>query len=60
MGEPCFFVEQGFESPADEYLFGLGQFQDGYYNMRGVSRRLTQVNCQILIPYCLQLVRHGF
>ena len=51
MGEPCYAIEQSFESPADEYLFGLGQFQDGYYNLRGVSRRLTQVNSQIAIPF---------
>ena len=30
MGEPCFMAEQSFESPADEYIFGLGQFQDGH------------------------------
>ncbi|MFO7369225.1 MAG: glycoside hydrolase family 31 protein, partial [Bacteroidales bacterium] len=51
MGSPCYQVEQSFESPADEYLFGLGQFQDGHYNLRGVSRRLTQVNSQIAIPF---------
>ena len=28
-------------SPADEYLCGLGQFQDGYANLRGLTRRLT-------------------
>jgi alpha-D-xyloside xylohydrolase len=51
MGEPCFIAEQSFESPGDEYIFGLGQFQDGQYNLRGVSRRLTQVNSQIAIPF---------
>ncbi len=51
MGEPCYFVEQSFESPADEYFFGLGQFQDGHYNLKGVTRRLTQVNSQIAIPF---------
>ena len=30
-----------FSSPKDECLFGLGQFQDGYSNVRGLSRRLT-------------------
>lgn len=25
MGQPCFIAEQSFDSPADEYLFGLGQ-----------------------------------
>lgn len=34
MGESCFEAEQGFESPNDEYLFGLGQFQDGFYNLK--------------------------
>ena len=28
-----------FDSPKDEFLFGLGQFQDGYSNVRGLSRR---------------------
>ena len=31
-----------FDSPKDECLFGLGQFQDGYSNVRGLSRRLTR------------------
>ena len=39
-----------FDSPKDECLFGLGQFQDGYSNVRGLSRRLTQVNTQISLP----------
>ncbi|HKL72167.1 MAG TPA: TIM-barrel domain-containing protein, partial [Marinilabiliaceae bacterium] len=51
MGESCFFVEQSFDSPQDESIFGLGQFQDGYYNIKGLSRRLTQVNSQISIPF---------
>ncbi len=51
MGEPCYEAEQSFESPANEYIFGLGQFQDGHYNITGVTRRLTQVNSQIAIPF---------
>ncbi|MGE5796599.1 MAG: TIM-barrel domain-containing protein, partial [Ignavibacteria bacterium] len=51
MGEPCFMAEQSFESPNDEYLFGLGQFQDGHYNLKNISRKLTQVNSQISIPF---------
>lgn len=50
-GEICYLAEEVFESPVDEHLFGLGQFQDGHYNIRGVSRRLTQVNSQIAIPF---------
>lgn len=47
------------ESPEDEYLFGLGQFQDGYSNVRGLSRRLTQVNTQIAVPFLLSSKGYG-
>ncbi|MBN1408949.1 MAG: DUF5110 domain-containing protein [Calditrichaceae bacterium] len=50
LGEPCFVALQSFESPEDEFILGLGQFQDGHYNIRQVSRRLTQVNSQISLP----------
>ena len=48
-----------FASPADECLFGLGQFQDGFSNVRGLSRRLTQVNTQISIPMLLSSKGYG-
>ena len=48
-----------FVSPKDEYLFGLGQFQDGYSNVRGLSRRLTQVNTQISLPMLLSSKGYG-
>ncbi|MEO6550478.1 MAG: TIM-barrel domain-containing protein [Ferruginibacter sp.] len=51
MGQPCFSAEQSFDSPADEFLFGLGQFQDGQYNIRNIPRKLIQVNSQIAIPF---------
>ena len=48
-----------FDSPEDEFLFGLGQFQDGYNNVRGLSRRLTQVNTQISMPMVLSNKGYG-
>ena len=48
-----------FDSPEDEFLFGLGQFQDGYSNVRGLSRRLTQVNTQISMPMVLSSKGYG-
>ena len=48
-----------FVSPQDEFLFGLGQFQDGYSNVRGLSRRLTQVNTQISIPMLISSKGYG-
>src|SRR5690606_12994721 len=52
-GQPTHIVEQAFESPKDEYLYGTGQFQDGYLNIRTLPRRLTQVNTQISIPFIM-------
>ena len=46
-------------SPKDECLYGLGQFQDGYSNVRGLSRRLTQVNTQISLPMLLSSKGYG-
>ena len=48
-----------FDSPENEFLFGLGQFQDGYSNVRGLSRRLTQVNTQISMPMVLSSKGYG-
>lgn len=50
-GENTYCAELHIDSPEDEALFGLGQFQDGYLDVRGLSRRLTQVNTQISIPF---------
>ncbi|MBN2274254.1 MAG: DUF5110 domain-containing protein [Bacteroidales bacterium] len=57
--EPCFVAEQSFESSDDEFLFGLGQFQDGHYNLRGITRRLIQVNSQISIPFIYSSKGYG-
>lgn len=50
---------QGFVSPPDERLYGTGQFQDGFLNLRGLSRRLTQVNTQISLPFLLSSKGYG-
>ena len=59
MGEPCFLAEQSFTSPGDEFILGLGQFQDGHFNLRNVTRRLTQVNSQISIPFIYSSKGYG-
>lgn len=58
-GEPCLVAEQRFNSPADEHLFGLGQFQDGQFNLRNISRKLIQVNSQIAIPFLYSSKGYG-
>ena len=50
-GEPTYCATLRLASPEDEFLYGTGQFQDGFLNVRGVTRRLTQVNTQIALPF---------
>lgn len=50
-GEPTWSIAQSFDSPPDERLFGTGEFQDGFLNIRDLPRRLAQVNTQIAIPF---------
>jgi alpha-D-xyloside xylohydrolase len=58
-GEPTWSVAQSFASPPEERLFGTGQFQDGFLNIRDLPRRLTQVNTQIAIPMVVSSRGYG-
>lgn len=58
-GEPTYVADMTWHSPEGEALFGLGQFQDGEINVRGLMRRLTQVNTQIAIPMLLSNRGYG-
>lgn len=58
-GEPTHEAVLTLDSPSDEYLYGLGQFQDGYLNVRGLTRRLTQVNTQIAVPFLMSSKGYG-
>lgn len=58
-GEPTYVAEQAFASPVGEHLFGSGEFQDGFLDIRDLPRRLTQVNTQIAIPFFLSSRGYG-
>ncbi len=58
-GESTWSVAQAFDSPVEERLFGLGQFQDGHLDVRDLPRRLTQVNTQIAIPFVVSSRGYG-
>ena len=58
-GESAFEASLAFNSPKGEHLFGLGQFQDGYEDVSGLIRRLTQVNTQISIPMVVSNKGYG-
>ena len=52
-------VQQVFQSPRDEALYGLGQFQDGLWNWRGIPLELRQVNTQTAIPMMVSSKGYG-
>ena len=58
-GERTYEAEVTFVSPEGEHLYGTGQFQDGYLDIRGLTRRLTQVNTQISLPMVLSSQGYG-
>ena len=58
-GHDAYKAQMTLLNDSDEYLTGLGQFQDGLGNLRGVTRRLTQVNTQISIPMLLSNKGYG-
>ena len=57
--EAVFVAEQAFASPPDERLYGTGCFQDGALDLRQLSRRLTQVNSQISLPFMMSSRGYG-
>src|SRR6266568_5844900 len=52
-------VQQTFVSPADEAQYGLGQHQEGIFNVRGVPIRLSQANTNISVPFLLSSKGYG-
>ena len=52
-------VQQTFSSPTDESLYGLGQHQEGIFNVRGIPIRLHQANTNISIPFLLSSKGYG-
>jgi alpha-D-xyloside xylohydrolase len=56
---PTWDVQQTFVSPSDEALYGLGQHQEGNFNLRGIPVRLHQANTNISIPVLLSSEGYG-
>ncbi|WP_449387627.1 TIM-barrel domain-containing protein [Chryseobacterium lineare] len=57
--QSCYIAEQSFINDKDEQLLGLGQFQDGHYNLKNISRKLIQVNSQIALPFLYSSKGYG-
>ena len=58
-GVSTFQVQQAFLSPNDEALYGLGQHQEGIFNLRELPLRLQQANTNISIPVLLSTKGYG-
>lgn len=52
-------LQQSFLSPPDEAQYGLGQHQEGIFNVRGVPIRLSQANTNISVPFLLSSKGYG-
>jgi len=57
--QPTFIAEDRFISPPDEALYGLGQYQDGLWNWRGLPRQLQQINTQAGLPMIVSSKGYG-
>lgn len=58
-GLPTWSAAQSFDCPEGERVFGTGQFQDGFLDIRDLPRRLTQVNTQIAVPVIVSSRGYG-
>jgi len=58
-GSQIYSVQQQFESPTDEALYGLGQHQDRLLNIKGHDLDLYQHNTEVYIPFFVSTKGYG-
>ncbi|RNL54756.1 TIM-barrel domain-containing protein [Pedobacter jejuensis] len=58
-GEASYQIEQVFNSPDDEALYGLGQHQDDMMDYKGKQVLLLQNNTDVAIPFLLSNKNYG-
>ena len=56
---PMFEVRQDFLLSPDEALYGLGQHQEGFLNVRDIPLQLLQANTNIAIPFVISTKGYG-
>lgn len=49
-----------FESNPEEKLFGMGQYQNGIFNLKGSFLELAQRNSQASVPFVVSSLGYGF
>lgn len=58
-GENSHAPQQSFLSPSGEALYGMGQFQEGLWNYRGIPLVLRQVNTHTSVPVLVSSRGYG-
>ncbi|MBN2188822.1 MAG: glycoside hydrolase family 31 protein [Chitinispirillaceae bacterium] len=53
------YIEQSFDSPSDEAIYGLGSMHDGIINYRGMPQYFYQANTHIAMPMILSNKGYG-
>lgn len=53
-------IRQTFHLDKEEYIFGMGQIQNGALNQRGKMATLVQDNMKVCIPYFQSTKNYGF
>jgi alpha-D-xyloside xylohydrolase len=56
---PSYEVRQDFFLSPDEALYGLGQHQEGFLNVRDIPLQLLQANTNIAIPFVVSTKGYG-
>lgn len=56
---PAYEVRQDFDLSPDEALYGLGQHQEGFLNVRDIPLELLQANTNIAIPFVVSTRGYG-
>ena len=58
-GTPPWRIQQSFAAAPDEFLYGMGQYQEGVWNWRGMPLELIQQNTQVVVPMLLSSKGYG-
>ena len=58
-GVKAFSMQQVFESPDDEALYGLGQHQADEMNYKGKNEELFQYNTKVSVPFIVSTKNYG-
>mgnify|MGYP000113644292 CR=1 FL=1 len=58
-GTPLWKIQQSFAVAPDEFLYGMGQYQEGVWNWRGMPLELRQQNTQIVVPFLVSSRGYG-